>query len=261
MNNLVKIGAKIGAVSSLALAGVAAHATITLPTSSGNPGHVVLFADIFNGATLVDAYVGDTQANVVGVAGGTNPGNYAASKDSNLSAFLGEVGSNTLVWSVMGGGGVAGGAPVFVTTAPKSNPIATNGQNLIGSWLSGFDTNINNINGIIGAATSLKIKDNSLLSGTGYNPQALAADAANWYGNQVNFITGEGTVTTLYSVTATGQQAANTATVTPRFNVTLDANGLEYSAISAVPLPAAVWLLGSGLLGLVGVARRKIAAA
>ena len=29
------------------------------------------------------------------------------------------------------------------------------------------------------------------------------------------------------------------------------------SAVSAVPLPAAVWLFGSGMLGLVGVARRK----
>ena len=30
--------------------------------------------------------------------------------------------------------------------------------------------------------------------------------------------------------------------------------------IAAVPVPAAVWLFGSGLLGLVGVARRKKAA-
>jgi hypothetical protein len=27
--------------------------------------------------------------------------------------------------------------------------------------------------------------------------------------------------------------------------------------ITSVPLPAAVWLFGSGLLGLVGIARRK----
>jgi len=34
----------------------------------------------------------------------------------------------------------------------------------------------------------------------------------------------------------------------------------SYSVISAVPIPAAVWLFGSGLLGLAGIARRKKAA-
>ena len=43
---------------------------------------------------------------------------------------------------------------------------------------------------------------------------------------------------------------------------TLGSNGtLTYSvpAPAAVPVPAAAWLLGSGLIGLVGVARRKSA--
>ena len=34
-------------------------------------------------------------------------------------------------------------------------------------------------------------------------------------------------------------------------------NGLTYIDINQVPIPAAVWLFGSGLLGLIGVARRK----
>jgi hypothetical protein len=38
----------------------------------------------------------------------------------------------------------------------------------------------------------------------------------------------------------------------------LSAAGLTLTGSgSAVPLPAAVWLFGSGLLGLAGVARRK----
>ena len=48
------------------------------------------------------------------------------------------------------------------------------------------------------------------------------------------------------------------------FNFTVDdgpfnAMGVVYEqmTISAVPLPAAVWLFGSGLVGLVGIARRK----
>ena len=37
--------------------------------------------------------------------------------------------------------------------------------------------------------------------------------------------------------------------------------GIDNVSVSAVPVPAAVWLFGSGLLGLVGVARRKKAQA
>jgi hypothetical protein len=39
-----------------------------------------------------------------------------------------------------------------------------------------------------------------------------------------------------------------------KFNVTL--NGVA-AVVPEVPVPAAVWLFGSGLIGLVGVARRK----
>lgn len=43
----------------------------------------------------------------------------------------------------------------------------------------------------------------------------------------------------------------------PNFNANFD---FTVAATSEVPVPAAVWLLGSGLLGLVGVARRRKAA-
>ena len=32
---------------------------------------------------------------------------------------------------------------------------------------------------------------------------------------------------------------------------------IRFTPVSSVPVPAAVWLFGSGLLGLVGLARRK----
>lgn len=43
----------------------------------------------------------------------------------------------------------------------------------------------------------------------------------------------------------------------PASSANFNLNGLQATALQAVPVPAAAWLLGSGLLGLVGVARRK----
>ena len=46
----------------------------------------------------------------------------------------------------------------------------------------------------------------------------------------------------------------------PGFNINLDigsGNSLTVLSVSNVPVPAAVWLFGSGLLGLIGMARRK----
>ena len=41
------------------------------------------------------------------------------------------------------------------------------------------------------------------------------------------------------------------------FNANFDMTSITVTGISSVPVPAAVWLFGSGLLGLVGVARRR----
>jgi len=47
----------------------------------------------------------------------------------------------------------------------------------------------------------------------------------------------------------------------PGFNANFDVRTMDLTGVtvSAVPVPAAVWLFGSGLLGLVGIARRKAA--
>ncbi len=44
------------------------------------------------------------------------------------------------------------------------------------------------------------------------------------------------------------------------FNANFDVLSMTVTNVTAIPVPAAVWLLGSGLLGLVGIARRKKAA-
>ena len=44
------------------------------------------------------------------------------------------------------------------------------------------------------------------------------------------------------------------------FTLPTDQSTIPWAQFTAVPVPAAVWLFGSGLIGLVGIARRKKAA-
>ena len=43
----------------------------------------------------------------------------------------------------------------------------------------------------------------------------------------------------------------------PNFNGAIATGSIPFSGGSPIPVPAAVWLMGSGLVGLVGVARRR----
>jgi hypothetical protein len=76
---------------------------------------------------------------------------------------------------------------------------------------------------------------------------AVGGPAQNLFG-----FTGGGTPTTPLQSYLLGSVALNATTGT----LTFTGNG----TVAPVPLPAAVWLLGSGLMGLVGVSRRRKAA-
>ena len=56
-----------------------------------------------------------------------------------------------------------------------------------------------------------------------------------------------------YFITSTGNQNVRNK------NINMFALAVRPGQVAAVPVPAAAWLLGSGLLGLIGVARRRLA--
>jgi hypothetical protein len=263
MKNLVKLGV----AGALALGGsMAAHATITVPTSSGTTGDVILWADVFNSSgSLVEAFVGDTGVSVDSIGAGNKPSStYDPSTLSSLLALA--TGTNTIMWVLEGGGGhsgASGGSPYLVSAAPSLTAIGQQDGQTLTNWGTGISGSIaNSVNPLVGTGTSALSTSDAAIGGTDFNPITVGVeDAHNWWGSTGNITTtGLGTQANFYLATASGQAVGDAATLTNLFFATLTSSGLTYTS-SVVPIPAALWLLGSGLLGLAGVARRKVSAA
>lgn len=129
------------------------------------------------------------------------------------------------------------------------------------SWSGGLESDIIYMNGegYTAGGTTYVLSTGSIVGAAwGYSQSGSGPGSTNEYGNgpdQANI--GLGTGETLYGVTGNGGtaqvQSYILGTITLADNGTLTLG----SGSSPVPLPAAVWLLGSGLLGLAGVGRRR----
>jgi hypothetical protein len=100
-----------------------------------------------------------------------------------------------------------------------------------------------------------------------WDPTATGATVANWFSNGP--LTYPGNVTdelgvsgaqSLYGVTGDGTNSnAGKLQIYLLGQLELTSTGTLENVPSPVPVPAALWLFGSGLLGLAGVGRRKAA--
>jgi hypothetical protein len=261
--------AKIGVASALAMGYVSAHAGAVVPTSS-NPGDVFLFADVISGGSVIGAFAADTTVTVngaTGVTGSLTNGQSLYGSTTNLASLiaLGSQAGNTIQWAVMGGGSQASGALQFVTTDTNSNLGTLTGRSGVnaGQWQSKF------INTATLVATNTGANPDVFATSAGgaggWDPTIFTtANASNWYSaGPTNLVNGLGTSASLYGVTADSSTSTNLVKASVLGNVTLTAAGLVFSTVTTapVPLPAAIWLLGSGLLGLFGIGRRKAIAA
>jgi hypothetical protein len=246
---------KIGAAGALTLAGVAAHASIPSPSLSSSDA--VLFGEVLNaaGTSIVASYAGDTGLTINQLTSTGYKGTVLGS-DTNLTAlFTADTGSDVLVWAVQAAQNTTSStASQFLTTTTSVSKLTGQKDGNLATWESGFQADISTINSNITSGNSVE----------GANPATAgvwditaSGGTSSWYGTNPTQQT-LGTIASLYSEVANNAAASSTKGVTTLLGtVSLSSAGLAVNVGSPVPLPAAVWLLGSGLLGLTGVARRR----
>ncbi len=267
------VGIAVAAVLSVG----AAHATINPPgTSQGEliewvvdnttknvyaRGIQVDETSILPASALLPASIYDTSATPPVSTGTTLP---TITADANLTAFLAQNGgSDSFSFALLSAGLTTGGAvkqdpgsSVVLFTSPQS--VAASNLNVpSGSSIASLVTSV--------SATVTTLNNTGALAGSGPGASADVTTQFNpgsnefsLYSANISIVTALGSAMDLYAITgdstkATAGQLYTAGQVTMTSNGTLEAVG----GASPVPLPAAVWLLGSGLLGLAGVGRRR----
>jgi hypothetical protein len=264
---------KAGAAGALALAGVAAHASIAQPSSGSSDA--ILFAEVVNaaGTQAVASYAGDTGVSINTLAAGGYSGTVLGS-DSNLAKLFSAdtAAGDTIEFAVLGGQYTGNGSATDLRNAGTSTWLTTTNTNSTSQLSGDTSTSLSKFTGLNGDIATI----NSNINGGGNsiegpNPATAGVwDIANtsgtayWDGGATPNGNVIGGADNLYVVTA-GTPAGNSTPVKYSLveTVSLSQGGLTFAGNTPpppVPLPAAVWLLGSGLLGLTGVARRKLKA-
>jgi hypothetical protein len=251
------------ALATVGFAGLAAtqSANATSATTSPGPSELLL--------AVVDTTTGSTYYRDLGVStsGGTTAPNIASFSqtlnDSNWTAFLSASGSDPLVYAVVGGAHPslpsASNPNNFVTTT-GSNPAGSITRSNVNNWAQ-IDTFILQPLNLSNASDTSTANNNTYFAnaadGNNTLPLFLAQSMQNWKGFGPTNTQSVGQNSFFYDVIAANGFGTATTSLLGTFNLT--GNTLTYTAAGGptVPLPAAVWLLGSGLLGLAGVGRRR----
>jgi len=260
MKNLISVSA----AGALTLGAVAAHASIALPSSGSSDA--ILFAEVVNaaGTLVVASYAGDTGISINTILAGLSGSTTVLGSDANLAKlFAADTGGDTVEFAVLGGQYNSGSYTVpgngqFLTSVAGNSTTTLGGKknSAINLMSTGFNTDIVSVNSNAGGASSV---EGSTPATSGVWDIFNTNGTAYWDAAGIPNANGSSVTENLYYVTGGG--GGNLSGISkPVLEATasFSAAGLVLTGNGApVPLPAAVWLFGSGLLGLAGVARRK----
>jgi hypothetical protein len=265
----MKLISKLALVGA-ALASAGAYADVELP-STGNGGLVLLVRNtttnqvyardlgILIDSVLPAATAGGAYTGPINSMGYALPG-FAA--DANLGTFLAASGSK--VWTIMGGDSTGSVGNSSVATDARRFLITTNSSIsgvVSNTELNSSYGNLNAMLGLVNDSLPDSAGSSTLTGGQWGDPGATPGSSApNGFGAGPLNETVLGTAAHLYVVSTQNGTNTTQARVWSGLDVRLNLDGsLETlgGAPPAVPVPAAVWLLGSGLAGLVGIGRRR----
>ncbi|HEY4366979.1 MAG TPA: VPLPA-CTERM sorting domain-containing protein [Steroidobacteraceae bacterium] len=182
--------------------------------------------------------------------------------DANMTAFLATTAGHQVQWGVLGAdmvGGNQAGTPKRVAFTTNDDILGNNiipgnlqvagAAGTIGSLIDGINQNLPDA-----AGSSLSGVDN--IGGQWGNPGTLGDGADHVFAINDNNAADIGSAQAFYLATSTTGGNGVQGRLFQTASLQLDANG-DLHAVAPVPLPAALWLFGSGLVGLAGIGRRR----